>query len=312
MSNSYLNLSKHAITVHDFSFQEKIAFGNHMHTFYSSTPSIFKHNNEYYLNLRMVNYFLCSYGSFKDTDKTITCNKLIKLTDKFQIDENFEYRIISEMNGFKHSGLEDIRIVRLNDNQIVFTCSSQVRETKNIKGDVSPMISCFIGNININKLQIDLEEIESPVFKLIEKNWVFLPSGQIIYDWFPLTICSKKENQLQVDKKLIMPGIFNLIKGSTNGVKFQDEILFICHITSNTSRENNDYFHLFVMLDVETFNVKRWSDVFKFENQKVEFCLGLLIEENKIFLTYSCWDRQSKLAIFEINDLFKSIKFFYP
>ena len=59
-----------------------------------------------------------------------------------------------------------------------------------------------------------------------------------------------------------------------------------------------DYLHFFVIFD-ENMNFKRYSEVFKFENKRAEFCLGFIIEEKRIIISYSCNDCLSKLAIFD-------------
>ena len=55
-------------------------------------------------------------------------------------------------------------------------------------------------------------------------------------------------------------------------------------------------------------NLKKHSDFFKFENFRVEFCLGLIVKENKFIVTYSTNDNTSKIMIIpNIEKLLKKI-----
>ena len=47
---------------------------------------------------------------------------------------------------------------------------------------------------------------------------------------------------------------------------------------------------------------------FNFKGETIEYCIGLLVEEDRVIMTYSCWDRTTQLAIYDktyINDLLK-------
>jgi hypothetical protein len=46
-------------------------------------------------------------------------------------------------------------------------------------------------------------------------------------------------------------------------------------------------------------NPKRYSEIFKFENCPIEFCLGLILEPGRVILSYSTMDSTSKLIILE-------------
>jgi len=43
----------------------------------------------------------------------------------------------------------------------------------------------------------------------------------------------------------------------------------------------------------------RHSKLFKFDDTKIEFCLGLVVEEDRIIITHSNWDRTAKLKVFD-------------
>ena len=57
-------------------------------------------------------------------------------------------------------------------------------------------------------------------------------------------------------------------------------------------------------------NLKRYSEIFKFENYQVKFCLGLIIEETRTIISYSCMDFISKVAIFDNNYITNVLNWF--
>jgi hypothetical protein len=51
-----------------------------------------------------------------------------------------------------------------------------------------------------------------------------------------------------------------------------------------------------VVLDPETFRVTAYSAPFKLSSHPIEFCLGLVVEENRVLIGYSEMDGSSKIA----------------
>ena len=138
-----------------------------------------------------------------------------------------------------------------------------------------------------------------------EKNWIYFDyNGEmsIIYKWFPLTICSIDStttgNDSILNKKMEgikMPRIFQRVRGSTCGFSYKDEIWFICHIVSYETPRH--YYHVFVVFD-KNMELLRYSAPFKFDNECIEYCLGLIVENNRVIATYSSWDRTTIIAIY--------------
>jgi len=144
-----------------------------------------------------------------------------------------------------------------------------------------------------------------------EKNWVFYMNEnnelRIIYKWFPLQICTTDIDNglIHLQEEKIMPKIFNHIRGSSNGFTFKDEIWFINHIVSyETPRQ---YYHTISVFD-KKMTLLRYTCPFKFEGICIEYCLSLIVEENRIIVPYSTWDRTTKIAVIEGHDLIISDK----
>jgi hypothetical protein len=88
------------------------------------------------------------------------------------------------------------------------------------------------------------------------------------------------------------PHLFQYIRGSTNGIVVNDELWFLCHIVSYEERRY--YYHIMVILNKHTLEVKRTSKMFTFEREKVEYCLGMDVVGDSIRFGYSIMDRETK------------------
>jgi tetratricopeptide (TPR) repeat protein len=99
------------------------------------------------------------------------------------------------------------------------------------------------------------------------------------------------------------PGIFKYFRGSTNGVLMKgtqssggrNELWFICHAVSYEDRRY--YYHAFVALDAQTFEVRRYTPLFTFEGEKVEYTLGFVVHEANLYVGYSTMDRTTKYMV---------------
>ena len=90
---------------------------------------------------------------------------------------------------------------------------------------------------------------------------------------------------------------------------YNNEYWFITHIVHHSKPRH--YYHCMVVLDGETLKYKRHSRFFTFDSECVEFCLGLIIEDERIITTHSNWDSTSKLYVYDketlLKDLFEQI-----
>ena len=118
-----------------------------------------------------------------------------------------------------------------------------------------------------------------------------------IYGWHPLVIGNIEGSQDDMTYKqshsIQTPKLFRFLRGSTNGVNIGNEIWFLCHVVSYEDRRY--YYHIFVVLDATTYQLKKYTQLFTFDKQKVEYSLGFihLKETNQFFIGYSIMDRES-------------------
>ena len=94
------------------------------------------------------------------------------------------------------------------------------------------------------------------------------------------------------------PAIFKYFRGSTNGLLIGNEIWFICHVVSYEDRRY--YYHSIFTLDATTYEVKRFTPLFTFEGDKVEYTLGFVYREDETELKSSL--NESGGTSFSVSD----------
>ena len=302
----------------------------------SSTPSlcIDKTNGELVVNVRFVNYKIGEQGQYinnKDfiVSKNIVAtfaikNHTIKNNDmKNDIMKNLKYIKTGEFEVKYEAaydniyvGLEDMRLFSSNNGDILFNANRGLS------------YECMViehGKLNLKSHQTVSNLVKKDGQRPIEKNWtMFQDVGsyeiKMVYEWHPLTIGLHRDHpehlldgenrpitDLDCKWEIETPSFFKWLRGSTNGLSISNpldssrELWFICHLVSYESRRH--YYHIFVVLDALTYEVKRYSRLFTFEGEKVEYTLGFVyIEDKKEFLIgYSLLDRETKYMKIGLN-----------
>lgn len=262
--------------------------------FYSSSSCIIKKEDKYLMNVRYVNYFINQEGRYLDCDDNIiTGNKFVELTTDFKIIQQKMFQL--DFDNKLYVGIEDIKIFNdIETNKLLFIGTGY---------HSNGTLGIVTGEYNTKNNNLISREIKpSFIETTCEKNWVFFDYNQsthLIYSWFPLHICKidYSTNLLNIIEKKEMPLLFSHCRGSTCGYKFgENEIWFVVHIVSY--EKPRQYYHLIVVFD-NNMNLKLYSAPFKFENEPIEYCLGLVVESEKIIMSYSTWDRSTKLALYE-------------
>jgi len=270
--------------------------------FVTSTPSIWMDDNNLYVNTRYVNYRISSNGAYTDykggnytsDTKIVTKNVLsvfdirepiLKKTNEFIVKYNESY------DGL-YAGIEDIRLI-VKDGIVNFNGNRGISW----------------GNIVIETGVIDMDSHETNTkiatkdgIYNVEKNWVFTDNSSmnVIYQWYPLTIGHYHNDVVDADnqprttfttiKTIQTPQFFTLLRGSTNGVIIGDDIWIITHLVSDENRRY--YYHVMVILDKTTYELKNYSVPFSFEKNKIEYTLGFvyLEQDNQFLIGYSTND----------------------
>jgi tetratricopeptide (TPR) repeat protein len=284
----------------------------------SSTPSLFidpNNKNKLIINVRYVSYRIDDKGNYS-SDEFIRTKNVIAIIDIsnpnfWKKTKEFELKY-NECYDSRYVGLEDIRLFS-NNETIYFNANRGLSHEKMV-------IETGIINLKSEKTQSHL--IYKDDQKEIEKNWVLFKNKnrelKMIYGWFPLTIGNiEEDSEKKIDDKNQMikkfkvifqqdtPNFFRWVRGSTNGITLGDEIWFICHLVSYEERRY--YYHLFVVLDSNTMRLKKYTQLFTFEKEKVEYTLGFvyLEQKNQFLIGYSILDSKTKYTLISKNDIDK-------
>lgn len=270
--------------------------------FTSSTPSILRQGENYVLNVRYVDYKLQRSGDYvyKDGSNVHTRNAYVLMDKNFNIREKKLFDSVFDYS-CRIRGVEDVRIVSHGE-KIHYMGTYQIPET-------FKLCICF-GEYNKDKSRLSFNCFESPKNNDCEKNWALFSHKndlKFIYHWNPLTIGriidASTSEFIEVEEQ--GPPIFKYFRGSTNGCYYKNEYWFITHIVHHSKPRH--YYHCMVVLDGETLKYKRHSRFFTFDRECVEFCLGLIIEDERIITTHSNWDSTSKLYVYHKETLLKDL-----
>ena len=292
---------------------------------FSCNPSILPspdNNKEYIINIRWINYDYNMDGSKKTIpSQWVSLNSRFKLNTQFQqitkevfLEENFEKE---RNNG--GIGLEDIRLFYFEpENQIYYsaTCFDDSRKCTNTSCDKYSYHPIKY-QLKRNNILCDFYDIHK--CKKYEKNWSYFNYNnqlRVVYKWFPISIgkINFEKSQLSiVEYKYQVPDFFKDTRGSTPGITFQNEIWFILHkVQHYQTLDKNiayNYQHYFAIFDMN-MNLLRYSELFKFKGAKVEFCIGFIIEETRIIISYSALDTNCFIAIYEKETLDNQLKWY--
>jgi tetratricopeptide (TPR) repeat protein len=290
-----------------------------LNIFLPSTPSLcFLNNTTLIVNKRYVNYSIDNNGGYVNRENIITQNVIavINISREGQEDQDEkyilqkEYILESDKSLDNHYiGLEDIRLHTGEDGKLYYNANR----------------GFGYNNIQVEHGEIEYDILDSETYSetnktlcltsknrilkkdgagQVEKNWVLFNSGNnidkkslhCIYGWSPLIIGEiKGDNFNVVSEQSNMPAFFKHIRGSTNGQVIGDEIWFICHLVSYESRRY--YYHIVVVLDKTTRQLKKYTNMFLFERETVEYTLGFIESVNNkdnLLIGYSLLDRETK------------------
>jgi len=245
--------------------------------FVSSTPSLAIVDNELVVNVRYVNYRINDRGGYENQDNISTKNVIAKFDLNTWEKKSEEFMCYDTKYDSLYVGLEDVRFFYSETQQKLLYNANRGLGSHNLKVEHGQV---FGGSQN------GLITMEGQ--KDVEKNWVMFEDGngalKIVYGWHDLVIGDCVPN-LDTDgytfKKthtIKTPPIFKYLRGSTNGVLIGDEIWFISHVVSYEDRRY--YYHVFFTLDARTYEVRRFTPMFTFEGDKVEYTLGFVYRED--------------------------------
>jgi mannosyltransferase OCH1-like enzyme len=290
---------------------------------FSGTPTIIDLSNNFLINIRWINYNYNENGS-----KKIIPKQWLSRNSRYIVDENFNQisdEIFLEENYLEQKnnisiGLEDIRIFKFNDKY--YYNATRFDNNRKIPSICSGIYNIDNNSYNLNKNIILPKMYNLNKIRICEKNWSFVNYKNelcIVYNWFPLQIgkIDYDKNEMNIiEIKYNVPDFFKDARGSTNGIKTDNEIWFIIHksqtIEDNYNKTSTTYYnyqHFFAVFDLD-MNLIRYSELFKFEDSKVEFCVGMIIKNDEMILSYSLLDTKSIIATYDIDYINNNLKWY--
>jgi tetratricopeptide (TPR) repeat protein len=263
--------------------------------FVSSTPAMCYVSNlgksELLICKRYVNYKIDSEGKYINQNCIETRNVIAKvdiLLPKWQ--KNEEYLLdYDKTHDNVYVGLEDVRLLNTSDN-VIHYCANRGLGNSNIMVEY--------GKINASGKTKTSTLLHYKNQQTVEKNWSIFEDStnevKCVYKWSPLILGNIVEDQFETTHEIQTPNFFKYMRGSTPGVVMGNEIWFINHIVSYEDRRY--YYHIMVVLDRTTYQLKRYSSMWTFEKSKVEYTLGFVYmpKTDQFLIGYSVMDKDTK------------------
>jgi hypothetical protein len=267
-------------------------------SFKSSSPCIIPFSEGYLVNVRYVNYNLDkAHGSYSyrhDDQKIITLNKTVILGRDLTVSKTL-WKDKVHREDIRYLGVEDVKVFS-HEGELRFMGTVQDEQGRPRVGEGAYLLKGDGADVLVPTVY------PSPTNAGCEKNWVYLHHGselKVVYNWSPLTVGTLRDGAFVPDTVVgNVPGFFRDLRGSSNGCRVgDDEIWFLTHYVAYSTPRH--YYHCIVVLDAKTLAVKRHSTLFKFEGEKIEYALGLVVEHDRLLMSYSKWDSESIVAVYD-------------
>jgi hypothetical protein len=254
-----------------------------IHNFYPMSASYIKSSGKHWLNTRYVNYWLYENGRYVYADLTRiieTKNILSELDEHFMpisFHEMTDQIDLLEFHNAFSMGIEDIRLYKADDSDIVLFIGTNINHTPNGR----PHMINGIYDVKTKECR-NCRIIERTRGTPCEKNWTPVVDSEqneyFIYRWSPMEIgqVNEKNNMLEIVKTYpTNPQLFEKVRGSTTFTETEDGLIGLVHFSEEHSPRH--YYHMLVLLEKETFRPLKYSEAFYFQNLGVEFCIGMTI-----------------------------------
>lgn len=300
----------------------KYTFGDN--EMYSSSPSfVFTKDNRLWVCVRKVNYFINPDGTYDYKGGIVTKNHIVEFDASGKIwnyhgHSELEYTKVYDDN---YVGVEDLKLFYNSAEKSLKYIGTRPLPRDNGISIESGILIKQEPIIYTNNSALAVHSNNNKC----EKNWVLFEDSsgkeKVIYEWnnergvvigdlsneitdktlndWPTAATAPSKMFIETHRIDALNKFPKGVRGSTNGVLVGNEVWFICHTVSYEDIRN--YYHLFVVLDATTYEIKRVSDVFKMSESKIEYVLGLayLRDTDKFLIGYSTMDRTTEYIMLE-------------
>jgi len=193
-------------------------------------------------------------------------------------------------------GLEDLRIFHKTQKHNKYTTVYALATMRQFAQDESmnciALCSVNIHDANIHSIR-PLKKLQS-----CEKNWVPINgTSKCVYSWSPLKIVDLEKTTLdnlvisEEMKESELPEIYKKFRGSSNGILYDGHYWFVVHTVYYGNPRK--YVHYLVKM-TKNFKLVGATVPFHFDEPRIEYCLGLLVEKSIFKISYSINDACSK------------------
>lgn len=278
--------------------------------FNECNPSIVRYQNQWYVVLRTVNYTQKGAREWninhpKFNGVVWTKNYLLIMDDELRIQKEYviiDPSIVAQPPHYNRPirGMEDMRLfVRDNKLMATFTLLNTHQLSKNIFSRIGEV---EFQTPNDNNQSVEVRFIRehgslNSKPQEVEKNWLPYENGYV-YWYNPITVLDRSgKNAIIRDTRYDL----STFRGSAGPVQYRDGWLLVVHQVAMNAGSRT-YYHRFLYLD-NNFDVKNISESFHFDHIGIEFCCGLAIYSNKIYLTYGIEDYTAELLVLNNTDL---------
>lgn len=271
--------------------------------FHPTSTCLYIQHASLYANVRFVNYTIDpKNGSYQMTQDGKTSGDFPVRTENAWFDiqtgqtRRMDAKTVALATRDTHiRGLEDVRMFEKTDG-LYFMATSL---------EYSPRIRMVYGRYHPDtgtySQCISLESPNGPETPC-EKNWLGIPfTDNIIYNWHPLQLGSIEDNQLKLHARYETPAFFRNIRGSAVPFRVNNELWTMTHFVEYSTPRK--YYHLFVVLDANTYKPIRWSLPFVFGSPTIEYCIGALWTPDGILCVYSTMDDNPQKIVIPPSDL---------
>lgn len=282
---------------------------NYWNQLAKSNPSILIKDNNVIVNFRCINYI--AYTNNKDKYKQdingwISSDNCVSynILSYFDKNENVLSKYFKPLNikisrNSRFNGFEDGILVEWNNK--MYLCG--VRPDLNVNYTKATIVIYEITeNFEIgNEIIVNPEEFANTN----EKHWSPVEGKPFTFiRWCnPTDIVEIDPETGNISNRIVLDKKENIgqKRGNCQTVRYNDGYLSIVHDTRRLINKNGEftvqYRHYFIEYDNE-FNITRMSNPFNFEYPEIEFCCGLQLDENDVYVSYSVFDSSSAIIKF--------------
>jgi hypothetical protein len=209
-------------------------------------------------------------------------------------------------------GLEDARLIQWNNTY--YGCGVRRDTTTNGTGRME-LSELEINSDNVKEIKRNRIEVPDKT-SYCEKNWMPIKDKPFHFiKWTNPTEVVKVDLTKNISESIYLSEkkieVESDLRGGSNIIPWGNSYVAIVHECDFISQNINgfkdaDYYHRFVIWNRD-FSIKKISGPFNFMTGKIEFCIGLEIIDDSVYIAYSFHDNGSYIVKFNINILEKII-----